>query len=149
MSLFAIIYKTWISENIWYKLQISKLIYDCLNGYAPVQFNAGFTQNTQMYYHHTRSHVQFENNNVISTTNLCIPFTRTSPYGNNSIKVLFLKIWNEITNNITAIKSKIWWSLGGHVTALKYCKKYELLGIVADIFKTNSSTRFKLGGMTR
>ena len=42
----------------------------------------------------------------IFTTNLFIPFARTTHCGINSIKVMGPKIWNEIPNNIRSIKSK-------------------------------------------
>ena len=89
-----------------YNIQISKFIHDCLNGYAPLQFNSWFNLNTTIHDHHTRSNVQLQMNNVINTSNLFIPFARTTHYGKKSIKVLGPKIWNEIPNNIRAIKSK-------------------------------------------
>ena len=89
-----------------YNLQISNFIFDCLNGYAPSQFNSWFTLNSTIPDHHTRSNVQLQSNNVINTTNLFIPFARTTHYGKKSIKVYGPKIWNEIPNNIQAIKSK-------------------------------------------
>ena len=81
-----------------YKLQISKFIHDCLNGHAPKQFNTWFTHNNEIHKHHTRSNVQIINENVFNTTNLFIPFARTTNYGIKSIKVMGPKIWNEIPN---------------------------------------------------
>ncbi len=89
-----------------YKFQISKFLYDCLNGYAPRQFNTWFTYNTENYDYHTRSNAQILNGNVLNITNLFIPFARTTHYGLNSIKVIGPKIWNEIPTDIRSIKSK-------------------------------------------
>ena len=89
-----------------YKIQINKFIHDCLSGYAPLQFNSWFNLKSTIHNHHTRSNVQLLTNNVINTSNLFIPFARTTHYGKKSIKVLGPKIWNEMSNKIRAIKSK-------------------------------------------
>ena len=63
-----------------YNIQISKFIHDCLNGYAPLQFNSWFNLNTTIHNHHTISNVQLQMNNIINTSNLFIPFARTTHY---------------------------------------------------------------------
>ena len=89
-----------------YKVQLSKFIHECENGHAPEQFNTWFAHNNEIHDHYTRSNVQIINDNVLSTTNLFIPFARTTHCGLNSIKVMGPKIWNEIPNKIRSIKSK-------------------------------------------
>ena len=79
MSLFTIFQQLeFLKISDIYKVQISKFIYDCVNGYAPEQFNTWFTYNNEKHDHHTRSNAQILNGNFLNIiTNLFIPFART------------------------------------------------------------------------
>ena len=70
---------------------MSKFIHDCLSGYAPLQFNSWFNLNSTIHNHHTRSNVQLLTNNVINTSNLFIPFARTTHMEKNQLKYWVLK----------------------------------------------------------
>ena len=60
-----------------YNIQISKFTHDCLNGYAPLQFNSWFNLNTTIHDHHTRSNVQLQMNNVKHIKSL-YPFSKNN-----------------------------------------------------------------------
>ena len=84
-----------------YKYQVSKLIFKCINGIAPVNLQNWFKIYHERHCYNTRSNINI--NVGIRINNLFIPSARTTRYGLRQLKVNGPRIWNVLPTNIKNI----------------------------------------------
>ena len=80
-----------------FKLQLSKLIFNCLHLNRTIIFHNWFSQNYTIHNYNTRS-TFFDIDNAINSNNLFIINARTTHYGLKLLKGSGPKIWNLIPN---------------------------------------------------
>ena len=81
-----------------YKYQVSKLIFQCINKMAPINFHNWFKINHERHGYSTRSNINI--NAGIKINNLFIPSVRTTNYGLKQLKSSGPRIWNVLPTMI-------------------------------------------------
>ena len=70
-------------------MNISKIIYKCLNKWTPVNFHSWYQLTSSLNKHNTRF-------KFVNLENIFVPTARTSNYGLKLLKVLGPKVWNSL-----------------------------------------------------